>query len=1251
MFDVSGDVVQKGIKGFIYGERGVWRPGDTLFLSFILEDAERTLPSNHPVTFELTDPNGQTVRKLVKTTSLNGFYDFTVTTNADAPTGNYQAKVKVGGASFSKTIKVETIMPNRLKLKLDFGTERITATKGTSGDLEVKWLHGAIAKNLKAKVEVTLTQFKTTFKGYEGFVFDDPGKSYHSETQQIFDGRINEHGKATVKPNISIGSSAPGMLRANFNVRVFEEGGNASIDRFILPYSPFTNYVGIKVPDGNKFSGQLNTDTNHLVQIVTVDSDGKPVSRNRLNVQVYKVNWRWWWDSNSNDLANYVGSSYHKPVYSTEVSTNNGKGSFNLRINRPEWGRYFVHVTDKESGHSTGQTVYIDWPAWAGSSKKGNEGATLLSFTSDKQKYAVGEKAKLIIPSGEGGRALVSIENGTKVIRAFWIDTKQGKTETEFEITPEMAPNVYVNVTMVQPHAQAKNDLPIRLYGIIPVMVEDPNTHLRPIIKTLDVWQPEEKASVTVSEENGKAMTYTLAIVDDGLLDLTRFQTPNPWPVLYAREALGVKSWDVFDMVMGAYGGQMERILALGGDGDVVNKGGKKAQRFKPMVTFLGPFHLPKGKTTTHDFMIPQYIGSVRVMVIAGQEGAYGVSDKTVPVRKPLMVLGTLPRVLGPGEEFELPVTVFAMEKHVRNVNVSIVPNDILVLEEGGKKSLEFTEPGDDVVYFKLKARNYPGIGKVKILASSGSERAVYEVELDVRNPNPRIVDVVETVLEAGQSWNTTYTPVGMAGTNKAVLELSSIPAINLGERLKYLIAYPHGCIEQVTSAVFPQLYLADIMELNSDYKISMDNNIRAGIQRLRGYQNSGGGLSYWPGYSNADDWGTSYAVHFMLEAEAKGYSIPSGFMENWKRYQKQASQGWSNCNEKYYNNDLIQAYRLYTLALAKAPELGAMNRLKETQGLSNAAKWRLSAAYALAGQPEVAKKLIEGVSTSVSKYNEMAYTYGSNDRDEAMILETLILIGEKAKAASLVKTVSQSLNGRKWMSTQTTAYCLIAVSKFATQGGASKAMSFDYKIDGKSGNNNTKLPVSQIDIPVKGEQKGNIELKNNSSGVLFARIILEGIPLTGDQTSAENNLSLNVRYTSMSGAVINPVKLEQGTDFIAEVTIRNPAIKETYKQMALSQVFPSGWEIQNMRITDSESSVKSDASTYQDIRDDRVYTYFNIAPGVVKTYRVVLNAAYCGRFYLPTIYCEAMYDNTINARQPGKWVEVVKPGKMQASN
>jgi hypothetical protein len=280
-----------------------------------------------------------------------------------------------------------------------------------------------------------------------------------------------------------------------------------------------------------------------------------------------------------------------------------------------------------------------------------------------------------------------------------------------------------------------------------------------------------------------------------------------------------------------------------------------------------------------------------------------------------------------------------------------------------------------------------------------------------------------------------------------------------------------------------------------------------------------------------------------------------------------------------------------------------------------------------------------------------MAYSYGSAYRDQAMILETLILIGQRNKALELVKNISSVLNNRNWMSTQTTAYCLIAVCKYAKQGGGSSAMNFEYTINGKNATHISKKPLAQINIPVKGTEKGNIKLKNNSKGVLFARIILEGIPLKGDQTAADNNLYVHIQYTSMSGAGIDPGKLEQGTDFIAEVTVTNPSVNSYYQQMALTQIFPSGWEIQNMRITDSETSIKSDLYDYQDIRDDRVYTYFGISHGKSKTFRFVLNAAYCGKFYLPTVYCEAMYDNTINSRKPGKWVTVIKPGIVQEMN
>jgi uncharacterized protein YfaS (alpha-2-macroglobulin family) len=276
-----------------------------------------------------------------------------------------------------------------------------------------------------------------------------------------------------------------------------------------------------------------------------------------------------------------------------------------------------------------------------------------------------------------------------------------------------------------------------------------------------------------------------------------------------------------------------------------------------------------------------------------------------------------------------------------------------------------------------------------------------------------------------------------------------------------------------------------------------------------------------------------------------------------------------------------------------------------------------------------------------------MGYSYGSSDRDEAMILETLTLLNMKAKAAPLVKSVSKALSSGYWMSTQTTAYCLIAVSEFVGASGASNEMRYNVKINNNAPVSlNTKLPLKQIDMTLKGAAPGNLSITNNGSGILFARVILEGIPETGDQTNIDNDLKVAVNYTTMQGAVIDVTKLEQGTDFIAEVKITNPGTRGEYLQMALSQIFPSGWEIHNTRMDEAESTIKSDYPTYQDIRDDRVYTYFNISPYKTSTFRIVLNAAYIGKYYLPTIYCEAMYDNTINSRKPGKWVEVVKPGQ-----
>lgn len=1242
-FDVAGTQVTKGLKGFIYGERGVWRPGDSLFITFILQEENEPLPMNHPIVFELKNPQDKVVKRLVQQKSATNFYCYRFKTDDNSPTGNWNATVSVGGATFTKMLKIETVKPNRLRINLDFKEKFVVKDKLLEAKLSSQWLHGAIARNLETQVDIVLMAKKTEFEKFKDFEFDDISKKYESESQTIFDGRLNDEGKANISTTLTAGNQAPGVLEATFITKVFENGGNFSIDHFKMPYYPYTSMVGIKSPEGEPESGMLFTDREHKVDIVTVSPNGTLLNETHsVEMMLYKLDWRWWWDESEEYMPNFTYSYYYKPLQTQTVTTSGGKASWNVRINYPDWGRYIILAKDLKSGHTSSRIVYIDWPDWKSRMAKDNpDAAAMLSFTADKEKYSIGEKVHLTIPSSDKGRALISIENGTSVIETFWAETKSPQTKFDFTTIPEMAPNIYVHVTLIQPHAQTANDLPIRMYGIVPLTIEDADTHLNPKISMPDKLESETTISMSVSETNGKPMTYTIAMVDEGLLDLTHFKTPDPWTNFYAKEALGVKTWDIYDWVIGAFGGELSRLLSIGGDSEIDRKGGKKANRFPPMVRFMGPYQLAKGQTNKHKIEIPRYIGSVRTMVVAGNmKNAYGFTDKTTPVIKPLMLLGTLPRVLGPGETCKLPVSIFAMDKSIKDVTIEVKTNSLLEIVGSKTKKVTIKQEGEEYVEFDLKVLSELGIAKVQIFATSGSNKAQYDIELDVRNPNPPLTNVLSQMIEKGQSWTTEVAPFGLIGTNKATLEVSSIPPMNLEKRLKFLIAYPYGCVEQTTSSVFPQLYLENLVELSKTQKEDIARNIKAAIYRLSAFQTTSGGFAYWQGGNDVSEWGTNYAGHFLLEAEKKGYTIPTSMMKNWKKYQAEKARGWT---EQGNYSQTTQAYRLFTLALANVPETGAMNRLRELQKLSGEVKWRLSAAYYLAGKKQIAEKLSENLKTTVEKYTDSYFTFGSDLRDKAMILETLSLLDKREAAFDLLKEISEQIGSEDWYSTQTTAYCLIAVSQYVGKNMTSSTTKFSY-VFGKATpiEKTSTKSISQVNLDVKTLDKKSLVVNNTSNGVLFIRVIVTGTPGAVETNDASNGLRINVQYTMLNNATINPERLEQGTDFLVEVTVQNPSNKD-YAQLALNQIIPSGWEILNARMADISTAGQVSTPSYQDIRDDRIYTFFDLGRGQTKTFKLSFNASYAGRYYMPAISVEAMYDAAINARKAGKWVEVVK--------
>ena len=1242
-FDVGGKDIQKGLKGFIYGERGVWRPGDTLHISFILEDREKRIPDKHPVALEIYNPRGQFYTKMISTQGMNGFYTFDVPTQATDPTGLWNAYIKVGGTTFHKGLRIETIKPNRLKINLALPKILQATDKDVYAPLTSTWLTGATASKLKAKIEMSLSKVNTQFKNYGQYIFNNPATNFTTIKTDVFDGTLDAEGKASVTLKVPTATEAPGMLNATFTTRVFEPGGDASIYTQTIPFSPFTSYVGINL---NQPKGKyIETDKDHVFDIVTVNTQGQLVNRTNLEYKIYRIGWSWWWENSGESFGTYINNSSITPVASGNLQTRGGKASFKFRVDYPSWGRYLVYVKDKESGHATGGTVYIDWPEWRGrSSKTDPSGIKMLAFSLNKDSYEIGETATAIIPAAAGGRALVSIENGSTVLRQEWIEVSNGgDTKYTFKITPEMTPNVYLHISLLQPHAQTVNDLPIRMYGVVPVFVTNSQTVLQPQIQMPEVLRPETNFNVTVSEKSGKPMTYTLAIVDDGLLDLTNFKTPDPWNDFYSREALGIRTWDMYDNVLGASAGSYSSLFSTGGDA-TLKPADAKANRFKPVVKFIGPFYLGKGKSQTHTLKLPMYVGSVRAMVVAGQDGAYGNAEKTAFVRTPLMMLSTLPRVLSIQEEITVPVNIFAMENQVKNVTVSLqVSGGGVQIVGANQQSLKFTQPGDQLVFFTLKTGSKTGKATIHLTANGSGQQTKETIEIDVRNPNPVVTLRNSQWIEAGQSKELSYNLSSSSTNNQIKLEVSRIPSVDISRRFDFLYNYQHHCTEQLTSKALPLLFVAQFKTIDKTEAEKIKTNVQEAIRQIYGRQLPNGGFVYWPGNAVADEWISSYAGMFLTLAQEKGYAVHANVLNKWKRFQRAAAQNWRMPQEasgwQQWQSELQQAFRLYTLALAGVPEYGAMNRMKEQTGLSIQAKWRLAAAYALTGKMKPAEELVYNVETTVNPYSSMNQIYGSSDRDEAMILETLILMNRERDALQQAKVVSKNLSQEDWFSTQSTAFALMAMGRLAEK--LSGTLDFVW-----SWNDKQQPAVKSAKAVFEKEiattpKSGTVSVKNQGKGALSVDLITRTQLLNDTLPAISDNLRMDIRYANLNGTPLSVNDIIQGTDFMAITSISNISGTSDYTNLALTHIIPSGWEIYNERMVAPETeNAAADGSgqsvskySYQDIRDDRVLTYFNLRRGETKVFTVRLQATYAGNFILPAVQCEAMYDVNVQAR------------------
>lgn len=1235
-FLVDGEYRDGGMRAFVYSDRGVYRPGDSINIGVIARDEEGKYPEGQPIKVDVFTPRGDKyIDGKVIEEGKNGFFTYSFDTKKESETGIWEVTVYVGGEKerrFSLKVPVESIVPYKIEVEGDF-PESIDDGVNLLGEINAQYLFGAPAENLKYQSDLTIREKKLSFERYKNFVFSNP-TTYVADIKMTQKGELDSEGKGKVEFNLSESIPKNLNLEGEIVTRVIEPSGRPVIDIDSVKINRFDSYVGIELPENRyiKSGDKLN------LQVVTVSEDGNSlVSGRKLKYRVYKNEYSWWWDYyNYNNFLKSIKTDKNSVLlYEGEITTTDKPYLLDYEIEGG--GEIFVEVEDMQTHQSAGINLYASTWQDSSVSKKIDK----LKIETDKKEYSIGDRARVKFEGEKGTRALITLEKSGEIIKRYWQEIESTTNIIEIDVDEKLFPNGYVTVALFQKYENSNNDRPIRLYGAVPIIVNDESKKLEIKLDTPVVLKPNEKFSINV--EATKKMDYTISVVDEGLLQITNYKTPNPYDYFYQKEGLQLSTYDNYSEIIGRTFGDVHQVLTAGGDGYLMaearmNKsansfGFEQSERFEPLAIYRGVLTTDDEGRGSVELQLPNYTGAVRVMVTGASGESYGTAWKKVEVKAPVVTNFSMPRVLKVGDEFQVPIKLFATEGNIGKADVE--------LEFLGKKyseSVELKNGESKDIFFNVKVGNEIGNKEASLKIKSSDYTNEEVVKIDVTSNNPyTYLNNVEYV-ESEKTFE--FPEESIEGSAKGKVVVSSSPILAIDNRLKELIRYPYGCVEQTISTIFPQLFVDTLSKSEEISKEQSVKNINSGIAKLSGFQLEDGSFSYWAGNREGDLWATNYVGHFMVMAKERGYYIPDSLYNSWLRFAIEKSK-----ESDYPLN--YKAYLLYILALGHEAQISEMNYIYDNnlKDLDEISKWYLASAYALIGESEVAKEIANKLSTVVEKktFDYYVDSYGSNLRDKAVVLNSYYTIYGKVEK-NLYESIVSTLQSQNWLSTQSIGYSMMSIAQ-VVEDSEKKEVSGKLIVDGKEIKFDEKSGVweysqeSMKDVKVIGKN-------------LYVNQYWEGIPINYNQKDESRNIKLERKFYADNGEEIDVKSLPKGSSFYMELKVLPADDVEGYfyqDNIALTQIIPSGWEIENTRLLKLnppqwiEEKISNNNLEYEDIRDDRVNFFFdfNNYNKQGQSFFIKLNTVTKGKYNLSGAKVEGMYNNEYRAYLNGFDVEV----------
>jgi uncharacterized protein YfaS (alpha-2-macroglobulin family) len=1238
-----------GLDAYVYAERDLYRPGETVKMAAMVRNTGFEAVPKLPLRWTITNPRGKVVRESVSDTSELGIAQMEYPSSAAGDTGKYRIAVMSGKNVLHETsVLIEEFVPERVGLKVTPLQEVNVGKKQVQFNVVANYLFGPPVAKGGYKVSCSMKPAFTSIPGrgdYSTGIFSKEARQ--AVTLDAKEGTLDE--KGMVKAVCGMDGGALKLAEAfelNAKVDVNEAGSGRATTRFGKAYVSSTDtLIGLK----------LESSTGRTIHVKggLFDFKGgiKQAAKANLKVRLLNVREHYYYTS-----GGYDSWKVEEIISPTGVEkTIDASGAFDFSVDAPEgWGRWIVRAVDTKTGYTADLDAgYIGW--WYNDHPRPGSRTpepTALKVELSKREASPGDKVQAMIEAPFKGRVLFAFETD-QTIESHWMDVdKPGPVKIELKV-PEALPNVYVTALFLKTPQEGKRFLPARAWGAASIQVV-PSAY-RLDVKVVHPELNESRKTVTIQLSNAQksAAEYSLAVVDEGILQMTDFKSPDPIKRFFEGRAMGVTSVETLGWTVAVDGDATKKP---GGDRSGENAG-------KNMPVKLVSFYFPHVKSDSSGkaevkVALPAFQGKVRVMAVASSKERMGSSSSAMTVRDPLVLQSTLPRFLTQGDKFQFPVSITNLSGKDQTVAVNIEAPGGLVALSSLKQTVKIADGKAAVLKFEADVKGVTGQAAILVTAASDDGKLKSEEKFELPVKPSGIEQTIRLSMDTKQEVQlAAYIPKDWrADYMRMEASVSPMPYLNQVSHLESLIHYPYGCIEQTTSATMPLLVMGDLLPwIESTKKVDKEElkrMINKGIARVASMQTASGGFGYWPGDGHANAWGTAYATNMLLDAKKLGYDVPApvlkGALDYLDGFVRNAS--FSLISDIGYDEKASAPFAIYILAKSGRPVTA---QLRDTvraynpvnfksagnywKGLNAENYFLLSAAAKILGDSQTQKTLSDQSLYSIQLAGDVddGYTYWSPMRSDGLRLSVLEDIAEKHPAVdTLAQRVAASLSKKDYYySTQDIAWAVLALGK--RMNGVKKL--------GPAAYAGTRFAVNDKPVAKSFEVMGAPGYQIEGPNLTSAKLKVSDAPgekgvflyvkATGyakkPPVAKASSLKITRKFFRRDGSELDSSEIHQGETVFVELVVQNTG-GEMVRNAAIVDRVPAGFEIENPRLGKSEEQqwmADPYKPEYLDLRDDRIQVFGDLNAGSTQSIFYSARAVTKGRFTAPASLVEAMYE------------------------